>query len=478
MRELIRSSLDMIVWSTHRSMLYVRHSHSHIERFEVLRSYATVTQPLLRQLRHRSRLKRGIICRLVLLRSISNEPHSDSSTFLIQLFLADTANMSFISPSSPQPDLQKFLLSEDPDDALDTRLRDHITASLWSNEQPHNSAVYFQYFTEECEAWRLSGSAVVLQTYQDFLDMVEHLKQTRKEKRSAPAVLDFFPPLRTTDDEKTPTPSSLEENSTGQRNLSLKRRFTSCDAISASNSIFLTVRLWLMINVGSSSIFTVTPGRSSPEWTEDQSLDDFIDSCFPASEWGPRLSQWPFSLNVYNLERVGGFELVWTDHLADHLYLNEDLGTINIYPHVQVLRGLLQANSPDQALPDRLLVETLQTLALMIPRANRECKTWFEKVHTKYAEKIDHEAGDVVLLHWARSPEKYKYWGQRLITIKMAYDASEPKNLGQWWHDRRRRVEWYTFWVAVLVVFLTILFGLVQSITGVMQVYYAAHSGS
>lgn len=383
--------------------------------------------------------------------------------------------MSFRSPSSPEPNIHKLLLSEDPDDVLDKQLQDHITASLWSAQKHHNHATYFQYFREECEAWRLSSDcAIAIQTYQDFLDLVEHLKRTRREKRSAPAVLDFFPPLQALDDKKSPTPSISEEYTSEQLQLSLRLRFPHCDPVSATNSIFLTVRLWLMLNVGSSAFF---PGRSSLEWAEDQSLDDFINTCFPISEWGPRISQWPFSLNAYNLERVGGFELVWTDHLADHLYLNEDLGTINVYHHVQALRGLLNAKAPDQALPDRLLLETLQTLSLLIPRANRDCKIWFEKVYTKYAENIDHGAGDVEMLHWARSPEKYKYWGQRLITIKMAYDASEPKNLGQWWHDRRRRVEWYTFWVAVLVVFLTIVFGLIQSITGVMQVYYASHSG-
>lgn len=385
--------------------------------------------------------------------------------------------MSFMSASSPEPGLHKLLLSNDPDDALDKRLQDHITASLWTTQQHDDPAVYFYYFKEECEEWRLSGCAVAIQTYKDFLDLVEHLKRTRNEKRSAPVVLDFFPPLLAADDEKTPAPSMVEDYAPDQLQLPLRHRFPYCDPVSATNSIFLTVHLWLMLNVGSSAGFTHIPRRTGPEWAEDQTLDDFIDVCFPISEWGPRLSQWPFSLNAYNLDRVGGFEFIWTDHLAEHLYLNEDLGTISVYHHVHVLRGLLHAKSPDQALPDRLLLETLQTLALILPRANRDCKTWFEKVHTKYVENIDLGAGDVELSYWARSPEKYKYWGQRLITIKMAYDASEPKNLAQWWNDRRRRVEWYTFWVAVLVVFLTIVFGLIQSVTGVMQVYYASHSG-
>jgi hypothetical protein len=437
--------------------------------------------------------------------------------------------MSIPSIRSNGPNLSKLLLSEDPDDALDKRLQDYIIASLWSSKQIQESFAYFEYFKLECKTWRLSGSAVAIQTYQDFLDLVDHLKRNRNEKRSASAVLDFFPPIQPAD-EKTPLPE--EESTLEQLQMPLRERFPYCDPASATNSIFLVVRLWLMLNVGSSAILSPFYGRSSPDWTEDQSLDTFIDACFPASEWGPRLSQWPYSLNAYNLQRIGGFEIIWTDHLADHLYLNEDLGTINIYHHVQVTRGLLHTRSPDQALPDRLIVETLQTLALLIPRANRDCKRWFESVHTKFAENIDQGAGDVELLHWARSPEKYKFWGQRLITIKMAYDDSEPKNLGQWWHDRRSKVQWYTFWgkyisesfligpndavsrttcvelrnayslscsvrrcvlqlqhqhrksaadsqsrlVAILVLILTIVFGLIQSITGVMQVYYAAHT--
>ncbi|MCJ1453719.1 hypothetical protein MMC28_004067 [Mycoblastus sanguinarius] len=370
------------------------------------------------------------------------------------------------------PNLHKLLLSEDPDDVLDKRSQDQIIASLWSSQQHHDSSAYFQYFKAECDAWRLSGSAVAIQTYRDFLDLTEHLKRTRNQKRSSSAVLDFFPPLQPTDEKTSPC---AEESNLEQLHLTLRDRFPFCDPASATNSIFLAVRLWLMLNVGSSAILTLFPGRSSLGWTEDQSLDSFIDTCFPVSELGPTLSQWPFSLNVYNLQRIGGFDIVWTDHLADHLYLNEDIGTISVYHHVQVLRGLLPNKSPDQALPDGLIVETLQTLALLIPRANRDCTKWFQRIHVKNAKDIDQGAGDVELWHWARSPEKYKFWGQRLITIKLAYETSEPKNLGQWWHDRRSKVQWYTFWVAILVLILTIVFGLIQSITGVMQVYYAAH---
>jgi hypothetical protein len=35
----------------------------------------------------------------------------------------------------------------------------------------------------------------------------------------------------------------------------------------------------------------------------------------------------------------------------------------------------------------------------------------------------------------------------------------------------RKRVQWYTFWVAVLVLLLTIVFGLIQSVSSVVQAW-------
>lgn len=55
--------------------------------------------------------------------------------------------------------------------------------------------------------------------------------------------------------------------------------------------------------------------------------------------------------------------------------------------------------------------------------------------------------------------------------LKQVFDEAHPRTLAQWWHDRRNGVQWYTFWVAVLVLVLTILFGLIQSIEGGLQVY-------
>ena len=71
--------------------------------------------------------------------------------------------------------------------------------------------------------------------------------------------------------------------------------------------------------------------------------------------------------------------------------------------------------------------------------------------------------------------DDYQYWQERLQIIIEAYNKSEPKALPQWWYDRRNKVQWYTFWIAALILVLTIVFGLIQSITGILQVYYSSH---
>lgn len=125
-------------------------------------------------------------------------------------------------------------------------------------------------------------------------------------------------------------------------------------------------------------------------------------------------------------------------------------------------------------LPKDLLEETNRSLALLLPRANTECKKWYQKTLKRYPN-LDPKAGDLTMTPRDRTFDSYRYWKERLEIIVEAYNKSEPKALPQWWNDRRNKVQWYTFWIAALILLLTIVFGFIQSITGILQVYYASH---
>jgi hypothetical protein len=127
-----------------------------------------------------------------------------------------------------------------------------------------------------------------------------------------------------------------------------------------------------------------------------------------------------------------------------------------------------------QLFPLGLVEETLRTIALLFPQNDNDTKEWFRKLsNSQCLDKTLLKCGSLRLDD--RQFEKFYYWHDRLVMLKQAFDESRPTGMKQWWFDRRNGVQWYTFWVALLVLILTIFFGFVQSIEGALQVYKAYH---
>ena len=62
------------------------------------------------------------------------------------------------------------------------------------------------------------------------------------------------------------------------------------------------------------------------------------------------------------------------------------------------------------------------------------------------------------------------------VTSVALTESEWNARIHSWWYDDRKKVQWYTFWVAALVLLLTIVFGLVQSVSGVVQAWAAVRS--
>ena len=118
-------------------------------------------------------------------------------------------------------------------------------------------------------------------------------------------------------------------------------------------------------------------------------------------------------------------------------------------------------------------------MALLIPSNDANSRKWFKKRRKGLA--LDSRAGSFPALNAsARQIENFQYWRDRLIILKQAFDDSEPNTISSWWYDDRKKVQWYTFWVAALVLLLTVVFGLIQSVSGVVQAWAAVkalHNG-
>lgn len=83
---------------------------------------------------------------------------------------------------------------------------------------------------------------------------------------------------------------------------------------------------------------------------------------------------------------------------------------------------------------------------------------------------IDPKAG--CQLEPSRFVHEFCMWRTNLLTIEREFNNSAPRSLKQWWKDRRRRREWFPFWVAAVVVLLTVvslLLSLISAVVGVIS---------
>ncbi|KAL9629110.1 MAG: hypothetical protein Q9164_007017, partial [Protoblastenia rupestris] len=181
----------------------------------------------------------------------------------------------------------------------------------------------------------------------------------------------------------------------------------------------------------------------------------------------------PKGFNAPNLERIAGIRVAWTSNLADHLLLKDDDTKVMVYHHGTFLE--LHKSSGTSIIPKGLIDETILTLALLIPSANKKSQNWFRKKQKEL--RLDPKAGTYGPLNAeARQIENFHFWRDRMVILKQAFDESEPQTISLWWYDDRKKVQWYTFWIAALVLILTIVFGLIASIAGIVQAWAAVRA--
>ncbi|KAK3291319.1 uncharacterized protein B0H64DRAFT_410347 [Chaetomium fimeti] len=246
-------------------------------------------------------------------------------------------------------------------------------------------------------------------------------------------------------------------------------------------SLNLAVRLLVMMRFGIAK-HQVSPRRFL-RW-EQGTLQAFIHVLF---EEVPKLSceqvRLPKSFDAWSIANIAGIEIAFTDNIADHLLLVDDDTRLLIFHHASFLE---YHRSKTSLFPGDLVNETLRTLALLFPQAEfsnqRRTRTprrrWLQSLRVKHRE-TEHTVIDPRLALCGtpqgedRQIERFRFWRDRLVILKQAYDDATPQTLGQWWHDRRNGVQWYTFWVAVLVLVITTFLSVVQAIEGALQVYKA-----
>ncbi|EUC41887.1 hypothetical protein COCMIDRAFT_105018 [Bipolaris oryzae ATCC 44560] len=318
-----------------------------------------------------------------------------------------------------------------------------------SDEDLHGWQAYFQHYSEEVRSAIVSdgGKNTTVRMYEDVIKIASYLEQ-----RLAKHIIK----------------KELFLLDTQNRSSAERERM-------AEGSIKLVVRLLYMVDIGPVSLNYI-PSLTYVPWTKENcDFGTVFSQHFQKSKEDAGKVKFDSKFSAYSLERLAGIEIVWTNNLADHLRLVEDDTKLCIFHQTTFLKS-----QDGTALPEGLAEETLRTLALLFPSRSkdRDAQKWLQaKVSDKKnSVRLDSDLLNTTSLRLLdRKAEKFEYWRSELLTLKEIFDEPRPTSIRRLWHDRRNKIQWATFWVAITILGLTIFFGLVQSIEGALQVEKAYH---
>ncbi|KAI9778153.1 MAG: hypothetical protein M1839_008362 [Geoglossum umbratile] len=353
-----------------------------------------------------------------------------------------------MSPLEPLDQSLQYDLLPETQRAIIARFWKRKLTALDYKKEATKYDTYFRYYEDECKAWADGNSMRGAVTHSHVAEIVDRLEtETLESIRSSLRHVSQSNPY--------PLPSTVYNETT-------------------DGSIALAVRLWLMLCVRAPDDESHQIGQMKIPW-KDGRLDELVSKLFPSKHVLNDSVKLGKAFNALSLEKVAGIEIIWTSNLADHLRMMEDDTRVAIFHHAYFLAHHRDCETPNKFLPRDLLEETLQTLALLLPQFDRETQKWLRQQQSEW--NLDPRTAKCGGLNAEqRKIENFKYWRDRLVILKQVYDESEPKTIGQWWHDRRKRVQWYTFWVAAVILVLTVVFGIIQSIEGGLQAWKAFHS--
>ena len=233
----------------------------------------------------------------------------------------------------------------------------------------------------------------------------------------------------------------------------------------------VAVHLWLMLSIGR------FPGDISYDepilWDLGESQDALLKRHFSSKHQSDDFVKLPQTFTAAHLEQIAGIEVVWTNNLADHLLLKDDDTKLMLFHQVSILQ--LHLGCAVSTLPKTLVNETIRSISLLVPPILGDPNPWFQQQRQK--SLVDSSAGVCDRLNSSeRQIDKFLYWRDRLVLLKRTFDDAEPRNISQLWFDDRKKTQWFTFWVAVLVFVMTVFFGVIQSVAGIVQAWASVQS--
>jgi hypothetical protein len=200
-------------------------------------------------------------------------------------------------------------------------------------------------------------------------------------------------------------------------------------------------------------------------WEPTQTLREYVEETFIESSQNDEINL-PKTFNIYKVFRITEIDIHWTSDLSQHLAVSNLNSTVAFFHHATIL--LLHKESNTDILPVAVVDEALRTMALLLPSEKR-VKRWYKREASN--EDLDRRAVGQYLALADRRLQSFKFWRDRLISLKALYDGHKPHRILQFFRDDRDQFLYWQLWIGVLAS----LYALISIIEGALQVYKAYH---
>jgi hypothetical protein len=123
------------------------------------------------------------------------------------------------------------------------------------------------------------------------------------------------------------------------------------------------------------------------------------------------------------------------------------------------LQNLLLILATRACLPTELLVETIQSLNLLFPHWDATTIRLLEKHGQDFHRSGPYDGPPTLNIM------EFNHWRDRLLEVYDVVFQSPPVSWKQLWRDRRNPQQFWTFWIALLILALT----LISTVASIMQ---------
>lgn len=197
-------------------------------------------------------------------------------------------------------------------------------------------------------------------------------------------------------------------------------------------------------------------------------MNEFVQRQFPISKWttSPSESRLDKHFNVPYMLQACSLKIEWTGFICDHLRLNEENKTLQVYflklCAYDHLNGSGSSLGGKPILPKQMLLETIWTLNLLFPNGDQTTAFLKQENRTFHIDAVP-------VTRRPRDLNDYVYWRERLFLLRRLYMA-EPENFREFWYKRQGYGTRFQVITTILFGFLlAVIFGVISSVTAIIS---------